>query len=316
VIEVYNRIVRALVVVVLVACGSRPPPAPEPQPPIAQEPAPEPETPARIDIPVGEGPMSLAIADGDLVWTDSAGAIWTMREGGDAKQLSDQHGTGFMFHPVAAGLSIFVSGKRDFARVTPATGDVKKLGLGLPEDPVDVVATANEIFVTLFKRNEVIAIPIAGGAPRTLFSIPRGVLAHHGSTLYAVSYTTGVLMAVPGGAKPRTIAGGFVRPTALAVDDTHAYVYGERDKSIRRVELASGTQTVIATNLENADDLVADGAHLYTYSWPSTFVRIAKDGSRKDVLANDLKSPRDIAVTADAVYVVSRDQNKIVRFRK
>jgi hypothetical protein len=313
---VYNWNVRALVVLVLVACGSRSTPVPEPPQPIVQEPPPAPEEPARVDIAVGEGPMSLAVADGDLVWTDSAGAIWTMRErGGEPTQLSDQHGLGFMFHPVAAGLRIFVSGKRDFARV--ADGKATKLALALPEDPVDVVASDQVIFCSLFKRNEVMAIPVGGGAPSTLFSMPRAVLAFHGTALFAVSYSTGALMFVPGRGKPQTIAGGFVRPTALAVDDTHAYVYSEREKSIRRLELANPSKTdVIATDLENADDLVEDGKYLYTYSWPSTFVRIAKDGSRKDVLADDLKSPHDIAVTGDAVYVVSRDQNKIVRFRK
>ena len=47
-----------------------------------------------------------------------------------------------------------------------------------------------------------------------------------------------------------------------------------------------------------------------------SLLRIAKDGSQRDVLADDLASPSHIAVDARAVYVVSRDQAKIVRFAK
>jgi len=251
-----------------------------------------------------------------MVWTDSAGAIWTLPiAGGEPKQLSDQHGIGFMFHPIVAGGEVFVSGKRDFARV--AGGNVQKLGLALPEDPEEVVADDRAIYVTLFKRDEVMAIPLGGGAPSTLFTFRRGVLAVHGGTLYAVSYTTGVLVAIStSGGKPRTIAKGFVRPTALAADDTHAYVYTEKDRALRRVELATGAISEIASDLENSDDIVIDGGWLYTFSWPDQLVRVAKDGSRKEVLAGDLKSPTHIAIDGDFVFVVSRDQQKIVRLPK
>ncbi|HEX5063077.1 MAG TPA: hypothetical protein VFV99_27065, partial [Kofleriaceae bacterium] len=126
-----------------------------------------------------------------------------------------------------------------------------------------------------------------------------------------------VLVAIPkSGGAARTIAKGFVRATALAADDTNAYVYTEKDGTLRKVELASGATSVLATQLGNADDLVSEGEWLYTVSWPSKLVRIAKDGSRTDVLADDLKSPTHIALDPAFVYVVSRDQNKIVRLRK
>jgi hypothetical protein len=156
---------------------------------------------------------------------------------------------------------------------------------------------------------------------RTIGKLRRGVLAEHGDTLYAISYSTGALVAIPkAGGKPRPIARGFVRPTALAADATHAYVYTERDRTLRGVELASGTQARLADGLVNSDDLVADGRWLYTYSWDrpgaARLVRVAKDGSAIETLADDLASPSHIAIADEAVYVTSRDQNKIVRIRK
>jgi len=310
-----------LVIVVLVACGSKPPPPPPPPPeaPLEHHAAPPaPEPPARTDYPVGDSPMSLVVAQGVLVWTDAAGAIWSMpADGGTPKQLSEQHSMGYMFHPVVVGGEIFVSGKRDVARVRFPSGDVAKMNLGLVEDPEEVVGDDHAIYVTLFKRDDVMAIPVHGGAPQKLASFKRGVLAQHGDTVYAVSYATGVLVAIPkSGGATRTIAKGFVRATALAADDNNVYVYTEKDGTLRKVELASGATSVLATQLGNADDLVSEGEWLYTVSWPSKLVRIAKDGSRTDVLADDLKSPTHIALDPTFVYVVSRDQNKIVRLRK
>jgi hypothetical protein len=262
--------------------------------------------------------MALAVVGDVLVWTDSAGAIWTMPAlGGEAHQLSDQHGLGFTFRPVVAGGQVFVSAKRDFVHVTLPAGPAAKLGLALPEDPVHIAGDDRFIYATLFQRDTVLAIPVGGGAPRPLAKLRRALLALHGDTLYAISYSTGQLVAIPtAGGATRTVAKGFVRPTALEVDGTAAFVYTEKDETLRRVELATGATSVLASGLVNADDLVGDGAWLYTFSWPNRFVRVAKDGSRTEVLADDLKSPYDIAVAADAVYVISRDQNKIVRLRK
>lgn len=304
------------------ACAGTPPPPPS-SPPPQEAPAPEPEPeppplPARIEYPAGLSPMSVVVAGDALVWTDSTGAIWTVPiAGGDPVQLSDQHGAGFMFHPVVAGGDVFVSTKRDFVRVTLPRGPVTKLGLALAEDPEEVVAEGDTIYVTLFKRDAVLAIPTRGGAPRQLTSFRRGVLAVHAGTLYTVSFANGTLVSIPtDGGKPKQIARGFSRPTALAVDDTAAFVYTEKDQTLRRVELATGATRVLATGLVNSDDLVSDGPWLYTFSWPSSLVRIAKDGSRKDVIADDLASPYHIAIDGEAIYVVSRDQNKIVRLAK
>jgi hypothetical protein len=311
--------VRALVILLAVGCfKSAPPAVPEAAPEVAPPKEPAPEPPARIDYAVGESPMASVVAGDRLVWTDAAGAIWMRRLGhGKPTQLSDQHGIGFMFRPVVAGGDVYVSTKRDFAKVSLPTGRVDKLGLALAENPEQVIADDRAIYVTLFRRDEVMAIPLDGSAPTKLFVVRRGVLAQHGDRVYAVSYSTGVLGWVPkrGGAM-RTVTSRFRRPTALAVDDTHAFVYTEVDKTLHMVAIASGATTVLATDLENADEVVSDGEWLYTFSWPSRVLAIAKDGSRTEVLADDLKSPSHIAVDAEAIYVVSRDQRKIVRLLK
>jgi hypothetical protein len=320
-----NLGVRFVFVLVVAAACSQPatrtvePPRPEePRPEIAQ-PVP-PRRPAKVTFDVAPSPMSIAVRGDALFWTDSTGSIWSMPStGGTPRQLSDQRAPDFAFKVVAAGTAIVASSRKDLLSV----GDsVTKLNIrGLVEYPEEIVADEAFVYVTMFKKSQIMRVPVGGGSAQQIGDLPRGVLAHRGDTLYAVSYSTGVLVAIPkAGGKPRTIAKGLVRPTALAVDDTHAFVYSEKEQSLKAIDLATGAANVIAKNLINADDLVLDGAWLYTRSWDKgstgSFVRIATDGSSQQQLATGLAAPYNIAFDADAVYVTARDGAQIVRFEK
>lgn len=263
--------------------------------------------------------MSIAVRGGALYWTDNTGAVWTMpATGGTPQRLSD--GRDFAFKVVAAGDALIASTRKDLL----AVGDtvVTKLGVrGLVEYPEEIVADEAFVYVTMFKKTQIMRIPVTGGDAQQIGDLPRGVLALGKDALYAASYSTGVLVAMPkAGGKPRTIAKGLVRPTALAVDEAKAYVYSEKDKTLTAIDLASGAATVIAKGLVNSDELVADGPWLYTRSWEKgstgALVRVAKDGSSQTAIARDLAAPYNIAVDVDSVYVTARDGAQIVRMTK
>ncbi|MDB4959757.1 MAG: hypothetical protein JWO36_7326 [Myxococcales bacterium] len=307
--------------IIAVGCGTaaRPQPMPPQVVPVVQQGA---AKPARMDLPVGESPMSIVVVGRALVWTDSTGALWTMAKDGSGtpKQLSDQH-LGFAFSLVVAGDHVFASTKKDLLEIDLAAPAVTHAGIrGLADQPEAVVADDRFVYCTMFKRNEVMKIPARGGDPQKLFEIPRGVLGISGTMLFAASYSTGTVVTVPtSGGTPHVIARGIPRPTAIVADETYAFVYSERDKTLRRISLATGETTTIADKLENSDHMVADGGSIYTFSWgkPAKLLRIAKDGTRPPVIiADDLASPYHIAIDAEAIYVTSRDQNKIVRFEK
>ena len=315
---------RFVVVVALVACGQpakpidRPQPKPEPE--VVEQQAAPPKRPARMTFDVSPSPMSIAATGGALYWTDGAGSIWTMPStGGTPRQLSDQKSPDFAFKVVAAGSAIVASTRKDLL----AVGDrVAKLNVkGLTEYPEEIVADDAFVYVTMFKKTQIMRVPVGGGTAQQIGDLARGVLALRGDSLFVASYATGVLVRVPKtGGKQHTIAKGLVRPTALAVDDTHAYVYSEKDKTLQAIDLASGAATVIAKGLTNSDELVVDGDWLYTRSWDKgsvgTLVRVAKDGSSQTVIGADLAAPYNIAVDDDAVYVTARDGAQIVRFEK
>ena len=260
--------------------------------------------------------MSIAIVGDTLAWTDATGSIWTLpTAGGTPRELAtDDHA----FKVVAAGDAFVASTRKDLLRVDAAAGTAKKQGLRLAELPEDIIGDAAAVYLTLFKKPAILRI--TDGRASEVGKLARGVLAIHGDTLYAASYATGVLVAMPAtGGKPRTIARGLVRTTALAVDANHAFVYSEKDRRVQRIDLASGAADVIARDLVNSDELVADGDWLYTRSWQGktgSLVRIAKDGSRQEAIDTDLAAPYGIAVDADAVYVTARDAAQIVRFAK
>jgi hypothetical protein len=288
------------------------PPEPPPAPVKAAE---------RQDFDVPTSPASLVVVEDALLWTDSLGAIWTMpAAGGEAKQLSDQQHPSFAFHVFVAGGQAFATSRRDLLRIAPDHSVTLAGVTGLVDYPEESVADAAAIYLTVFKHPEIVKAPTRGGKAGKLATLPRSILAVHGDTLYAASYTTGVMIAVPtAGGRAQTVVRGLHRPTALVADERYVYVYSETDKALTRIEIATGTTTPLAGGLINSDDLVLDGPWLYTYSWgkPATLWRIAKDGSQPPkVLASDLASPSDIAFDATSIYVASRDQNRIVKLPK
>lgn len=313
----YNQPMRVPVLVLVAACGSPPPPRVEPRPPpTVPEVAVERE--ARRDVVVELSPMSVLSTGRALVWTDQAGAIWTASPtGASPRQLSDQKHPDFAFSLLAAGDQIFATARHGILRVDLEAGKVAPLAIeGLPDQPEDAVADRDHLYVTIFKRDDVLRIPVRGGKAEKLASISRGVLALHGATLIVASYAAGTLSVIPtAGGAPRIVARGLARPTAVAADATHAYVYGEKDRALRKIDLATGEQTRLAGELINSDDVVADGDWLYTRSWGTrgSLLRIPKAGGAVQTLADDLASPYRIAVDVHAIYVTSRDDNRIVR---
>jgi len=309
--------VRSPLLLIVVACGGTAP-APTPKPPQPEPPPVVAEAATRRELAVPTGPSSLVVAGNHLVWTDIAGSIWTMpADGGTPRELTDQHTHAFAFHAVLAGNRVLVTTKRDLYAVTlPDT--VRAIDAKLAEQPEEAVADDQAVYVTLFKRNEIQRVELDGHT-RTLTSFPRGVLALHGDTLFIASYSAGVLEAMPKtGGTAKKIAGGFVRPTAIAADDTYAFVYTEKDRMLHRVVLATGEVTTLATDLVNADDLVLDGDSVYTVSWdhPARLLRIPKSGGPPRVLANDLQTPRSLVIAGAYVWLVDRDRNAILRIPK
>jgi hypothetical protein len=301
-----------------IACAA---PARDPAPPVDPSPPPRVEdaaAPAWTEPTLELAPMSIAIVGDTLVWTDMAGSIWTRPiAGGEPRQLSDQQRPDFAFSLLVAKERVIATGRRGLLAVTLPAGPVTELAVaGLPGQPEDSVADADHVYLTLFRRDEIVRVPARGGKAETIARIRRGVLALHGPTLYVASYTTGVLHAVPAaGGTPRVIARGLPRPTGVAVDATHAFVYCEGDRTLHRIDLATGERTALAQGLINSDKLVAHGEWIYTRTWGArhALVRIAKAGGEPEVLTTDVKAPYRIALDADAVYVTSRDDRRIVR---
>jgi len=294
-----------------------PVPAPVPAEPVARpaEPAPRMGWP---DYQVPTLPMDLVLHRGTLVWADIAGAIWMMPADGTGapKQVSEQHRDGYAAHPFVAGDRVIAkSGKGLLSIVVPggAVSNVRVTGaLDLLED---VVGDASTIFFSVFNHNQIMRVPITGGAAQHVLNAKSSVLALHAGTLYVASYDTGELIAVPteGGA-PRTIARGLKHPTAVAVDDTAAYVYTEGDQRLTRVELATGATQVLGEHLENSDEVELAADALYTVSWPNKLVRLPKvPGAAPATLTDKLFQPRGVVRDEHFIYVTSDQPPRIVR---
>ncbi len=309
---------RWLWVVLAIGCSGKPLVPPERLPPKVEPPATNIEP--RRDLTVEMSPMSVVSTGSALVWTDAAGAIWTMPEGGTPKQLSDQKHPDFAFSLLLAGDQVFATARHGILRIELRRGEVTQLAItGLPDQPEEAVADAGHLYVTIFKHDDVMRIPVGGGKAERIGSVSRGVLGLAGSTLYIASYATGTLSALSteGGAA-RPVAKGLPRPTGVAADGTHVFVYCETDRALRRIDATTGESTILARDLINSDRIVIDGDWIYTRSWGPrhSLLRIPKSGGPAQTLADDLRSPYRIAIDADSVYVTSRDDRRIVRLAK
>jgi len=340
---------RSLLVALLAACGPRPQPIvylPSEPAPRGEDPGATPETPPATETAAAEAtpkpaeatpkpvepvpssswpdyrvptlPMDLALHRGTLVWADLTGAIWRMPADGSAapEQVSEQHRDGLALHPFVAGDRVLAkSGKGLIAIEVPGGGVTPVRITGLPDYPENIVGDASTIFFGVFNHDQVMRVPIAGGAAQHVFDAKGAVLALHGSTLYIASYDTGDLLALPtAGGAPRTIARRLNHPTALAVDDTAAYVYTEGDQRMTRFDLATGAPKVLGDHLDNSDEVELAADALYTVSWPNKLVRLAKvPGVAPATLTDKLFQPRGVVRDDQFIYVTSDRPPRIVR---
>ena len=270
-------------------------------------------------------PMSMTIAGDTLMWTDPKGSLWSMpTQGGKPTELSHQHLAGrpmYMNLATHAG-AVIASRQGDLARVDSAQGPVVPLGLELGTDSLlEIVSDGTALYTTSYENRSAI-YKIVDGKKSKFAELRSASIAVRGDTLYALSYSTGQLIAVKtSGGTPRTIARGLPKPTGFDVDDTSAYAWCEKDATLRKIDLKTGKITVLESkDLGNSDILVEDGDWVYLHTWlgpnASKSLRVAKDGSRTEVIADALSAPYDIAIDDTWVFVSDRDQNKILRFKK
>lgn len=328
------RIAPVVVTLALAACGPRPQPIvylpQEPAPPagsdeVAPIPPPAPVTPVPpvVTMPPNQFavptlPMGLALDRDTLVWGDLAGALWTMpRDGSTApKQVSEQHRDGFATHPFLAGDQLIAKAGRDLIALAVPDGPVTHVHVGgLPDLVEGAVGDATTVFVTVFKHDQVLKVPITGGAAKHVLDVKGAVLALHHGTLYAASYVTGELFAIPvAGGAPKTITAKLDHPTALVVDDTAAYAYTETDERVSRIDLATGATTVLGEHLENSDELALAGDSLFTVSWPDKLVQLSTSpGHATRTLESNIFHPRGVVLDDHWVYVTCDSPPRIVR---
>jgi hypothetical protein len=262
--------------------------------------------------------MDLALHRGTLVWADLTGALWTMSADGSAapEQISEQHRDGVALHPFVAGDRVFAKSGTGLIAIEVPGGAVTPVRVtGASDYPESIVGDASTIFFSVFDHDQIMRVPITGGAAQHVIDAGTAVLALRGPTLYIASYKTGDLLAVPiAGGAPRTIARKLNHPTALAVDDSAAYVYTEGDQRMTRFDLATGAPKVLGEHLDNSDEVLLAADALYTVSWPNKLVRLPKvPGAAPVTLTDKLFQPRGVVHDEQFIYVTSDRPPRIVR---
>ena len=278
---------------------------------------------ALLAIPGSDVIADMLVVDGRLVWTDSAGSIWTMSTSGrDARELANQHdGPGFpMYHPLALHRGKVYAGRTGkIATVALPEGPVTPLEWDLGDDGAyELVSDGTALYGAMFSGKSLAKFD-DDGKRTNLATVREGVIVAAGSAVYSANFDSGVVAQLAPVA--RKLASGIPHPTGFAADEHAVYVWSQLDNGLRKIELPSGAAHLLwKPDFLASDALLPDGDWLYadaqTEQGTSSLVRIAKDGSQLQVLVGELSHSGPIASDADAVYAAGAVGGGFVRVEK
>lgn len=281
----------------------------------------------------------LALVNNTLVWS-SGESLWRLRLDGKvcaeriAGRPADAASAVDALRVAVEGDSIVAVTRTALLPLAPTVAAAGTAVEKLPETPQTFVLHDGALYTSVWRGDAIYRVDLATGATVELAQLPKGsgrfgfLLAVHGDTLYAASWGQRALFQIPlSTGIPKAIARSLASgPTAIAIDDTTAYLYLESGPkfsgAVVAIELASpGKPRTLATGISNADSLLHDGDWLYLRSDQRgkkgviDLVRVPLAGGAIDRVAADLPSPaRPIGADADAIYVDGG--NRIVRLAK
>jgi hypothetical protein len=307
--------------------------------------------PGRLELSIHQAGVlqHLQLVNGSLVWRAS-GTTWMMRGDGtgcieivnDGLERSRDSSSDIKTAFVMVGGRLHALTRHAIVRYgAAAKGPHERIAIStLPDDPVVVVTDGTFLYTQLFASDAITRVPVAGGDASVLAELPKGagslgvVLAVHDGQVFAASYATGDLVAIPtGGGPPRSIARALPGPRALAVDASGVYVLCQRAKrdgselegQLRRIDPKTGSSRVLATTLFNGGHVTLDGAFVYVPSRSTVYgddvehngklYKVWKDGSHApQLLIDGMQDLGPILVDDHAIFVQVVDRYARTRF--
>jgi len=282
----------------------------------------------------------LTLSNNTLVWS-SGESLWRLRLDGNvcAERIAGRPAEAASaidsLRVAVAGDSVVALTRTALMELAPTVAAAGTPVAQLPETPQTFVMADGALYTSVWRSDAIYRVDLATGAAVELAQLPKGsgrfgvLLAVHGDTLYAASWGQRTLTAIPlGTGIPKTIARGLAAgPTALSIDDTHAYLYLESGPkypgAVVAIELAKpgAKPRTLATGIANSDSLLRDGDWLYLRSdargkqGAIDLVRVPLAGGAPERVAVDLPSPaRPIGADAEAIYLDGG--SRIVRLQK
>ena len=126
-----------------------------------------------------------------------------------------------------------------------------------------------------------------------------------------------LVVTTAGGSASSTFAVGQKHPPSKLVVDASSVYWLEDDGSVKKVPIAGGAVTALATGLLSPRDLAQDSTSLYFTDLQAGKVqRVAKSGGTVTTLASSLTSPFAIAVDSSNVYFVENGNSTLSKVAK
>jgi hypothetical protein len=282
----------------------------------------------------------LALSNNTLVWS-SGESLWRLRLDGNvcaeriAGRPAEAASAVDSLRVAVAGDSVVAVTRTALMPLAPTVAPSGTAVDALPETPQTFVMADGALYTSVWRGDAIYRVDLANGTVVELAQLAKGsgrfgfLLAVHGDTLYAASWGQRTLTAIPlSTGIPKVVARGLAAgPTALAIDDTNAYLYLESGPkfpgAVVAIELAkpNAKPRTLATGIANSDSLLRDGDWLYLRSDTRAkrgtidLVRVPLAGGAIERVAADLPSPaRPVGVDAEAIYLDGG--SRIVRLQK
>jgi len=211
-----------------------------------------------VDLVMGRGPSSLALADGQLFWTNlPTMSVESVAITGGAVVTSPPSAADHLASMIAAsGALVFalVPGENDggangeirqyaSATLSPISGTISPL-----VNPFALAASGTSIYWTEGGPSSAVASAIAGSSMRKLLFTEDDaeLIAADGAGIYWTVPSMGLVRASIGGAPAITIASGEDHPAGLASDGTYVYWQTSNNQLRRTGHIAGGTSSSFA----------------------------------------------------------------------
>ena len=277
--------------------------------------------------PVANGPTSMVVDGSNVYWVNqNDGSVAKVPiAGGTATTLAAGSGNAWQIAIDATNVYWSDSGSLKVSKVPLGGGSTTVLASG-EINPVGIAVDGSNVYWTNYFGGTVRKAPIGGGSPTTLVSgqsNPTGMVVDATSVYWVNSPQNGVgsaLMKAPlGGGSATLLSPAECGPSngGIVLDGTSVYWVNNSGGTVKKLPLAGGTVTTLATGQDGPYRIALDATNVYwTNQTGGTVMKAPIAGGAATTIASGQNTPQGVAVDATSIYWTNWGNSTVMKLAK